>query len=306
MPGPGGGANGGGGHRGGGYGGGGGFGGPRGGGFGGPHGGFGGRPPHRPPRRPYGFGFGWHRPRPYYGGGCLGGLLGAIILPVILILIAVTVLVSAVGASFSSVVRGGDVKYSETKFQDYADSQYRAVFGASSGFEDNILLVFVTDEDTQDYHYIAWVGDHVAGSINGLFGNEQTELGRAVAANVNASSYKYSLDSNLAHTVEQMQSRVESLGLESSFVYCSDEHLAPSRLVNNTDLPLTEETVNNALGAFTASTGIPFSIVVAESEDVFGKSLNTFSVIISVIALVVIVFAVYKIAVSIKNRKKAN
>ena len=240
MPGPGGGRNGGGGSRGsfggGSYGGGsrGGFGGGFGGGY---HGGFGG-----PPRRGYyfggPFGGGFWGPRRYYygGGGCLGGLLGLIFVPVILILLSAVMLFATVGTAFSDVTSGGSVRYDENTFQDYADAQYRAEFGNSTAYEDNLLLVVLVDEDYYDYHYIAWVGDHIQTDINKLFGNEQTEFGRAIEANINVNSYKYSLDTNLAQVVEQMTTVIERKQLESSFK-CKEEHIqVNSHVTNKTDL----------------------------------------------------------------------
>ena len=326
MPGPGGGSHGGGGSRGGGglgggrpgggFGGGpGGFGG-RPGGFGGPHGGFGG--PHgfggpRPPRPPhFGFGFGprwgrgWHR-GPYYGGGggCLGGLLGIILVPFIIIV----VLLSFVGNSVS-VLFGGNgsgmtlVSYDENTFQTYADTCYAAEFGNSTAYEDNILLVFLTDEECYDYYYIAWVGDHVETDINYLFGNNQTALGRAITANVNQSSYMYSLDSNLAAVVNRMATEIEAKNLDSSYI-CSEKHIqGTSHLTNKTDLPLTEETVNKALQNFTERTGIPLVIVVDDMTDVFGKPVSIGSgggialIGIAVVAVIIVLI------VRSKNGKK--
>ncbi len=308
MPGPGGGRNGGGGSRGsfggGSYGGGsrGGFGGGFGGGY---HGGFGG-----PPRRGYYYGRpfygGFWGPRRYYygGGGCLGGLLGLILVPVIMILMAAVMLFATVGTAFSDVRSGGSVRYDENTFQDYADAQYRAEFGTSTAYEDNILLVVLADEDYYDYHYIAWVGDHIQTDINKLFGNERTEFGRAMEANVNVNSYKYSLDSNLAQVVEQMTAVIEEKNLESSFK-CQEEHnQVASHVTNKTDLDITEETVNLALTEFTETTGISIVLVVDDAEDVFGKTIDSSSIFIVLISVVMIGVAIYLIVKSIRQKRE--
>lgn len=311
MPGPGGGRNGGGGSRGG-FGGGSYGGGSRGGfggGFGGGHhGGFGG--PHRPPRRGYYFGGpfwgGYWGPRRYYygGGGCLGGLLGLIFVPVILILMAAVMLFATVGTAFTDVTSGGSVKYDENTFQDYADAQYRAEFGNSTAYEDNLLLVVLVDEDYYDYHYIAWVGDHIQTDINKLFGNERTEFGRAMDANVNVNSYKYSLDTNLAQVVEQMTAVIEQKNLESSFK-CKEEHIqVDSHVTNKTDLDITEETVNLALTEFTETTGIPIVLVVDDAEDVFGKTIDSGSIVIVLLSVAMIGFAIYLIVKSARQKRE--
>lgn len=275
----------------------------RGGSFGGGNrgGGFGGhRPPpgggmHRPPfgggmhHPPHGGGFyggGWHpRPRRYSGGngGCLGGMCSLIFLPVILIFIAVIMLFSSIGGSFTArpdisvdyndFDSGFSVQYDEYVFQDYANTQYEAAFGQSSAYEDNILLVFLTeDEEYYDYCYIAWVGDHIEADINYLFGSDATELGQAISDSVNISSYKYSLDADLARVVQTMQKHILSLDLPGSFQCDEDRSYARSYLINDSTLDLTEDTVNTALQSFTDATGIPMVIVVEDMADVFGQS----------------------------------
>lgn len=299
MPGPGGGAHGGGGGRssGGSFGGGGGFGGGHhGGGFhGGHHGGgfHGGH--HRPPRHggfhgPHfggGWGGGWfHRPRHYGGGGCLGSLTGIILTPLIIILFIVFGLIYLFGNSVSVDINRNDAvidnnidaavdiydnsSYDENAFQDYADKVYAEEFGNSSAYEDNILLVFLTEDDHYyDYYYIAWVGDHIATDINYMFGNEETEFGVAVSNAITTSSYKYSLDANIAQIVNTMEQNISELNAEASFT-CDEEHIqVESHLTNKTTIKLTEQTVNNALKSFTDSTGIPIVVVVEDIDDVF-------------------------------------
>ncbi len=275
MPGPGGGAHGGGGGRsgggfGGGFSGGGSFGGGHhGGGF---HGGFHG--PH--------FGGGWyHRPRRYHNGGCLGNIVGIFMTPLIIILFIVFGIIWLVGDNVSVdnntnniINESVDVEsvdiYDENTFQDYANKVYAEEFGDSTAYEDNILLVFLTeDENYYDYYYIAWVGDHIATDINYMFGNEETEFGVAVSNAITTSSYKYSLDANIAQIINTMEQNISELNTESSFS-CEEDHIqVESHLTNKTSLELTEQTVNDALKSFTDSTGIPLVVVVDDISDVF-------------------------------------
>ena len=125
-----------------------------------------------------GFGGGGFRPRPFYGGffgprfyggGCLGGLFSSVISFVVMIVVLVMLVLSLFGSAFSEIGNGGQVRYDERKFQDYADEQYRAEFGTSTAYEDNILLVILTEKDETRFEYIAWVGDHIDTRINYLF-----------------------------------------------------------------------------------------------------------------------------------------
>lgn len=285
MPGPGGGG------AGGGFGGGGGGGGH---GGGGPHGGM-----HGPHHRRF-----FH---PFWGGGCFGSLLTVVLLPLILIILAVVLFFSFFGAGISSLAQGGIVTYDEGDFQDYADEEYQSVFGSSTAYEDNLLVAFLTNEDTDYYYCIAWVGDHIATDINYMFGNEQTEFGKAVTSSV-ASYYAYSLDTSLAQVVTTMQGEIEDLALETSFT-CSETHVqVDSQVIVRSAaaeyISVTESTVNTALESFTESTGIPFVIVINDMEAVFGSSLSpvaiAFIVVLVVLAIVLIVVGV----VSYRKKKK--
>lgn len=284
MPGPGGGSHGGGGGRsGGGFSGGGSFGGGHhSGGF---NGGFRGgmnHPPHGGMHGPH-FGGGWfHRPYRHYGGGCLGRISGLIMTPLIIILFIVFGLIWLFGNNVTInqntdnvVIENNEIVdeqfiYDENAFQDYADSVYAEEFGNSTAYEDNILLVFLTEDDQYyEYYYIAWVGDHITTDINYMFGNEETELGVAVSNAITTASYKYSLDANIAQIINTMEQNISELNTDSSF-NCDENHIqTQSHLTNKTTLKLTEQTVNDALNSFTESTGIPIVVVVDDISDVF-------------------------------------
>ena len=318
MAGPGGGSRGGGfggGSRGGGFGGGGGGfgGGSRGGGFGGPGGFHGGPrgPYHRGPRFGYGYYhrprfFGWWGPRYYYGGGggCLGGLIGALMAPLILLLVVGIVLMAFVGSAITNVANGGIISYSEDVFQDYANTEYYKAFGNSKATEDNILIVLLTNEESDGYYCIAWVGDNINDNINRMFGDETTAFGQSMIASVN-DYYAYSLDSNMAMVMNTMTEKVSDLELESSFKKTYSHEKSPaSHLVNYTDLSLTEETVNDALVAFTEETDIPVVIVVEDMEDVFGKNIPTEDLVIMGVLAILGVVAIVTIVRVIKDRNK--
>lgn len=219
-------------------------------------------------------------------------------------------LFTMVGNMFSGNGSFTYVAYDEETFQDYANEQYQKEFGSSSAYEDNILLVFLTSEDCYEYYYIAWVGDHIVTDINYMLGNEYTELGEAMSQCINASSYKYSLDSNLAQVMETLTEQIGALGLESSY-NCDEEHiLVKSHLTNYTDLPMTAETVDAALAAFTDATGIPVVVVVEDMEEVFGTPVKVggtgtnWGRILMVAVLVILV--VVLIVIIVKRRREEN
>ena len=276
-------------------------GGSRGGGFGGRGGGFGGG---FGPRRPH-YHFGWgFRPRYYGGGGCLGGLLGMIMLPVIMLIFAGFFLMVFIGSAFTNVANGGTVRYDEATFQKYADMRYAEEFGTSTAYEDNLLLVFLTNEDTSEYYAIAWVGNNIRSEISDMFGNEYTEFGRTVS-NAIPEYYEYSLSSNLASVMEKMTESIDKkLDLDTSFrVQTPHTVVTQSHITNYTELNISAETVNASLVAFTEATDIPTVIVVDTMENVFGKSIDVFDFFIVVVMLIIAGVSIYMIVKAVRENK---
>ena len=312
MPGPGGGSRGGGGGfsgggRGGSFGGGGFSGGNRGGGFGGgPRpGGFGG--PHHHHHHHHGphFGWGWgHRHYHIGGGGCLGPVAGAIFVVIFLVFMLIYMLMPAGdgNANFGN-------EYNEAAFQEAADRKYAEYFEYDSTYEDNILLYFLVEEECDQLYFIAWVGDNVNYDINELFGGNGSPLGNSVYNNV-PQYYAYSLDSNLAAIMNDMEEKIVAMDLDSSFKKnTTPASPSESKLVDLTYAgapDLTAQTVNDALASFTEATGIRTVICVDYIDNVFGSSGgNGGATALLVIAIGVLVAAIAFTSYSNnKNRKK--
>lgn len=303
MPGPGGGSRGGGfggGSRGGGFGGGnrgGGFGGPRPGGFHGHH--------HHHFHRPF---FGFYRPffGYGYGGGCLGGMMGMMLMPIIILLIAASLIFSvigSVGTAVSNVAKGGEILYDEPIMEDYADRQYAVEFKDANDYEDNILIVFLTDESREGYYTIAWVGDNITKNINLMFGNEYTEFGYEMTGNI-APYFEHSLSKNLASVIDGMTDEIVNLSLESSF---DEENGSPagyvSHVTNHSTLEINEDTINRALLDFTEETDIPIVIVIDDIEDVFDKTISGSDIFVLIIAVAIGGVAIYLIYRAFKSKK---
>lgn len=245
----------------------------------------------------------WFGPRYHGGGGCLGGMIGAILAPIFVVIILLVFLFSAISGNVN--VQMGGTEYDETAFQDYADDQYAQQFSDSEDYEDHILIVFLADEEYYDFYYIAWVGDHVHSSINNMLGNNNTELGRAMQSCINETNYKYSLDSNLAQVMNVMAEKIQALGLEDPYT-CDSEHAAVTgKLINHTELPITESTLQSALTNFADTTGLSVVLVVEDASDVFETGGSGFqnAKLPAIILLAVIVVVIVIILIS-KNSKK--
>ncbi len=227
-------------------------------------------------------------------------------LPIILILCAVMVILSVFGSAFGVIAEGGRVMYDNKEFESYAMEQYYAEFGDSGdAFEDNLLVVFLTDEERGGYYTIAIIGDNVKTTISDMFGNEYTEFGRAMLTSIDDDDYTNSLSKGLASTMEKMTIAVKSKGLESSFYdQYSHDKCPKSHVINRGDLSVNEKTVNRALEEFTNETGIPAIIVVDSMEEVFGKGLNASDIFSIIIAVALIAIAVVFIVKAVKKSKQ--
>jgi len=302
MPGPGGGARGGGGGRGGSFG----SGGFSGGGAGGRGGGFGGGYHHHHHHHiPFGF---WFWPRPYYygygyGGGFFGGFFAMLIFPIIILIIAGVIFISSTVNAFSALAGGGIIQYDENKFQGYADTKYTEFYGDTGAYLDNIVIVFLTYEDNYSYNYIAWLGEHIATDVNYKFGAEGTSLGYAMSGAI-AENYSYSLTSNLSSVIERMEAEVSALGSQHYRANCHDDRSAcDSKFVNYTELNIIGSEIEDSLESFTASTGIPISLVVEDAEDVFGKTMPASYIVSIIISLIFIGVGIFLIVRIVRMRR---
>ena len=280
-------------------------GGSRGGGFGGGGGGFGGG--HRGPR--YGgfgfypgFGFG---PRFYGGGGCLGGLLGMLLAPLILLLVVVLILVGTIGTTISNVANGGTISYNEQVFQDYTLDQYEAEFGTSKQYESNLLIVLLTNEETDGYYAIGLSGYYVQDPVADLFGNERSAFGRVVRNSINTENYRNTLSGDLMSMVSRLTREVEAVQTGDTALKTgktSDTSIS-SHVTDYTGLVRDKAYVDEALAEFTAATDVPVVIVVEDMETVFGKTLPLSTIFTFILLIVVAVIAVVWIVKTVKKNK---
>ena len=229
-------------------------------------------------------------------------------LPFLLLFVAVIGFTTMFGSALANVRNGGTITYNEQTFQNYANQQYLAEFGSASGYEDNILIVFLANEETDGYYTIAWVGDNVNTKINEMFGNQYTPFGVAMQSSIDGDYYAYSISKNLAMAVDKMTDNVTALNLKSSFVTAPSGSHVDSHLTNHSSLAINESTVEQALNKFTQETDIPIVIVVDKMENVFGKNLafsDIFTMLIFIGLAVVAVVMIVR-AVRAKRNEKEN
>lgn len=239
-------------------------------------------------------------------------MLAMLIVPIILILFAGTLLISTISTSFINVARGGMSTYDEITFQKYANQQYEAEFENTVDYEDNLMIVFlVEDEEYYDYAFIAWAGDHIDDDIKEMFGDEQTQFGRAIQNSaINSDTYMFSLDSGIASVMNKMEKHVTNLNRDSSYIdFCKNTDAGreyKSHVTNKTSISITESTVNNSLEEFTEKTGIPVVVVIEDIEEVFPKQIRPNDILVVIVLSGIIIYAIVMIVKAIKKSKEKN
>lgn len=213
------------------------------------------------------------RRRAYVGGGCGGALFTVVVIGMFFLFGAIWLFAEPGEITINGhpVYIGEEgFGYDEGTMQDYANEQYKKAFGDYEGYEDNILLVFLANEEADGYYTIAWVGDNIKPEINEMFG-EYTEYGEAMNQYINTDYYAYTLDNNLADVVRAMEKSIVDENLGSSFRGdAASVNRKYSGLINYTGFDISIDVVNDATVSFTKSTGIPLVIVVDMAEKVFG------------------------------------
>lgn len=199
-------------------------------------------------------------------------MIGAIVVSIFVAILAVFMIIPS-GGEYTYVIGSDGIEsviYDEGTMQDYANSKYKKYFGDS---ENDILLVFLSNQEADGYYTIAWVGDNVPYEINEMFG-ENTEYGEALNSYINQNYFAYSLDTDLAAVVQELSDSINDLDADLSSMNVTTQEKAKSKFYNFTSFDLTESVVNEALQSFTATTGIPMAIVVDFEENVFGSTGN--------------------------------
>ncbi|MBQ8029827.1 MAG: hypothetical protein IJ262_10545, partial [Clostridia bacterium] len=162
------------------------------------------------------------------------------------------------------------IYYSEATMQEYANEKYLEFFTEEKTMENNLLLVFLTNEEADGYYTIAWVGDNIKREISLMFG-EDTEYGEALFENINNEYYAYSLDSDLTAVIKDMENHITDRSFSTPF---EDEQIFSGETIsfvkNYSSLDLNEEKLNQALEDFSKQTGISCVLVIDSAEKVFG------------------------------------
>ena len=191
----------------------------------------------------------------------------------------------------------------------YGTEQYSEIFGSSSAPEDNILFVFLLDEDNFEYSSsMGIVGDNVNSYIHTMF-EEYEDYFDAYERfldhdNVGAFGEDY------VEIINYMTANIMAHEFYSSFNTPSDRsNLVPSGIINKTELAFNENDLAAALDRFTEKTDIPCvllieyeSVVYSDVETVFDKVAIALVMLLMLLIPVTVVVAI----VTFIKRKNGN
>ena len=178
-----------------------------------------------------------------------------------------------------------EVKYKESTFYEFANSQYYELYSETENYEGNILLVFAVYNDRDGYSrydFVAWGGYDIDTKIDNLFG----AFFRNVVKEEIPTHYENAMTKSFKNIINQMTLKV-SVVAEPSNEAVEAEF---SRLHNKSSLSIQETVVNDELIRFAQETGINISIVVEDGIDIFGaqNKNSTLGVILRVVVVLLI------------------
>ncbi len=234
-------------------------------------------------------------------------IVGIVLFPLLLTIFATVIFFIYLSPTVQTIKDGGKTVYSDQVADFYRTDTYNDIFGDSSAKEDNLLIVYLVNDEGNQFYCMSKLGSNVSGSVTKLFGNEESEFGKIVKSSMDE-EFKDTFGSSLCAIVDGMGDKIQGLKLSSSFKTESDKSaLAESKLINKSSLNVSEIDINASLAAFTEDTEIPAVIVIDEIETVFGKRMPIGDIallsILLIVAIISIASTTKKVIVRIRFEK---
>lgn len=234
-------------------------------------------------------------------------IFGIVLFPLLLTIFAVIVFFIYLPPTVQTVRDGGKTVYSDQVADFYRTDAYNDLFEKSSAKEDNLLIVYLVNDEGNQFYCMSKLGANVSGSVTKLFGNEESEFGKIVKGSMDE-QFKDTFSGSLCTIVDSMGDKIQALNLSSPFTADSDKSaLAESKVINKSSLSVSEIDINASLVAFTEDTGIPAVIVIDEIETVFGKRMPVGDIallaIVAIVAVISVTSTVKKVITRIRFEK---
>ena len=201
---------------------------------------------------------------------------------------------------------GGTVRYDDDKMEEYLETTYIDEFGTSAESEDNILFVFLYDDEIYyNYDYSFYVGDDIS---TDLFHYIDSFSSSIVDRHFEVDNYEEEIEANLCRDINDMSNELRFLGNDN--LICDHVHDGYNIELNNkSSYELDKSNIEASLSNFSNTTGVSITLVLDTRENVFGKSVEVdiFALLVlGFIFSVFIIIIVLGIVKSVKSIKKKN
>ena len=220
--------------------------------------------------------YGYH----YYGGGI--GSVGIIFIALIIFCSILPFL----------VVNTGTNNYEQT-LHEYANQQYQSIFNSSNRYENNILFLYVVDDECETFDAIAWVGDDVPSRTNLKLD------GYTISKHVNENYYKYQLSSGISMSIEELIPVIDTANYKSTNI-CT--------VVNNSNLSINQAQIETVLQDLSTTRGYGVAVVVADYDDIYvgGGSNGGLGTVFTILIVGLIGGAVLFVIIQKKKQRDEN
>lgn len=184
------------------------------------------------------------------------------------------VLILFIAVVFAGVTEEEGIEKDE--LQQYGTEKYYEIFGSSSAIEDNILLIFLADEELDDYSTMGIVGANVTYYIRVMF-EDGEDYYDAVYDNFDYDDFADYLTMGFGNVIGIMTDAITDHGFYSSFNTNSNRSsLVPSGVINQTALTLDESYITDKLEHFTEMTEIPCVLLIEYEQNVYSEFETVF------------------------------
>lgn len=178
----------------------------------------------------------------------------------------------------------------EEELHDYANMQYHTVFRKSNRYENNILLLYVVNEDGTAFDAIAWVGDDVPSKTKFMLSRDEIKQG------INENDYINQLSSDISIFIENLAQEVQPAEKPSTKIYSVD---------NQSNLYVDTKQIEASLETFSNMHGYGVSVIIADYDDVLAKEVDWMPIlIISAVSAVMAYYLVKRYKPKKRKRQK--
>ncbi|MBQ3254034.1 MAG: hypothetical protein IJA65_05695 [Acholeplasmatales bacterium] len=200
--------------------------------------------------------------------------------------------------------KDGKAVYNKNKMNEYLKTNYENEFKSSAAYEDNIIFIFLYNEEYNDYSYDFYTGYDISTSVYNYLGNYS--ITSIIERYFEVSNYEGDIEKNLSKIMNEITIKLDEEF--DGYLKCdhtNDEYI--SKFTNNSNSELDSTKIEESLKDFTDTTRLSIVMVVDTMENVFGRTKNVnydFLIIFGIIVLLFLIMMVYAFTVVIKNTLK--